>query len=599
MLLGNPPWERIKLQEKEFFAPRSSDIARAPNAAARNRMIQALNNGTAAEQALYRAFTKAKHTAEATSTFARESGRFPLTGRGDINLYALFAELFFKAVNNKGQAGILVPTGIATDNSTKEYFAEITDSNRLTSLFSFENRQKLFPAVDSRMNFCLLTLGRPHDAALLSFFATHPSQLQDQRRCFTLTADEFGLINPNTRTCPVFRSRQDAELTKKIYRAAPVLIRETKGEGPDANPWGIRFQAMFHMSNDSRLFRSWHELQEAGRDRSGYLPLYEAKMVHQYDHRWATYKTDGTSHRECTPEEKKDPKFHNRPRYWVNSWQVTLRTAHAPRAVLDAARHGNSEALREALTNWESGAELETAERFPLDSGEYEALGQLLRDQADPWPLTRELLERRQPRYLLGWRDICRSTNERTVIAGIIPLAAVGHTFPLIFLEATTKQTSILLANLNSLLLDFIARQKVGGTHLTYGYLKQFPILPPSAYTSDDLDFIVPRVLELTYTSHSLRPFALDLGYDGEPFPFDPERRHRLKSELDAYYARLYRLTRDELRYILDPADVMGEDYPSETFRVLKNKELREFGEYRTRRLVLDAWDRLERGELQ
>jgi hypothetical protein len=67
-----------------------------------------------------------------------------------------------------------------------------------------------------------------------------------------------------------------------------------------------------------------------------------------------------------------------------------------------------------------------------------------------------------------------------------------------------------------------------------------------------------------------------------------------LRAELDAYYAHLYGLDRDELRYILDPADIMGEDYPSETFRVLKNNEMRAYGEYRTSRLVLEAWDRLE-----
>ena len=146
--------------------------------------------------------------------------------------------------------------------------------------------------------------------------------------------------------------------------------------------------------------------------------------------------------------------------------------------------------------------------------------------------------------------------------------------------------------------MDFIARQKVGGTHLTYGYLKQFPILPPDFYTETNIDFIVHRVLELTYTAHDLQPWAQDLGYDGSPFTFDPDRRAQLRAELDAWYAKAYGLTRDELRYILDPADVMGDDYPSETFRVLKNNELKEFGEYRTRRLVLDAWDKLEHGEL-
>ena len=122
---------------------------------------------------------------------------------------------------------------------------------------------------------------------------------------------------------------------------------------------------------------------------------------------------------------------------------------------------------------------------------------------------------------------------------------------------------------------------------------KQLPVLPPSAYVSDSIAFIHPRVLELTYTSHDLQPWAQDLEFNGPPFPFDPERRALLRAELDAYYAHLYGLTRDELRYILNPADLMGPDYPSETFRVLKNNEIRQFGEYRTQRLVLDAWDRL------
>jgi hypothetical protein len=124
----------------------------------------------------------------------------------------------------------------------------------------------------------------------------------------------------------------------------------------------------------------------------------------------------------------------------------------------------------------------------------------------------------------------------------------------------------------------------------------QLPILPPFAYDSTATDFIHPRVLELTYTSHDLQPWAQDLGYDGPPFRFDPERRVLLRAELDAYYAHLYGLSRDELRYILDPADLMGPDYPSETFRVLKTNEQRQFGEYRTQRLVLEAWDRLFAG---
>ncbi len=160
------------------------------------------------------------------------------------------------------------------------------------------------------------------------------------------------------------------------------------------------------------------------------------------------------------------------------------------------------------------------------------------------------------------------------------------------------KKLGCLLADQCSLVHDFVARQKVGGTHLKYYVKKQVVNLGPQQYLPSNVEFIIPRVLELTYTSHALKSWAADLGYDGPPFPFDPDRRAILRAELDAYYARLYGLTRDELRYILDPAEIMGADYPSETFRVLKNRELREYGEYRTQRLVLAAWDKLERGEL-
>ena len=153
---------------------------------------------------------------------------------------------------------------------------------------------------------------------------------------------------------------------------------------------------------------------------------------------------------------------------------------------------------------------------------------------------------------------------------------------------------------------------------MNYFIYKQLPVLPPDRYTEADLAFIVPRVLELTYTAWDLQPWAEELvsAWKTEtddwkpgtpeairrspltPFPYDPDRRAILRAELDAYYARLYGLTEEELRYILDPADVMGEDYPSETFRVLKEKEVREYGQYRTRRLVLEAWHRIQTGDL-
>ncbi|MEW8056774.1 MAG: N-6 DNA methylase [Candidatus Thiodiazotropha sp.] len=662
VMLGNPPWERIKLQEQEFFASRSPLIAQARNKAERTQRIKWLSRGRlmaelhpemavnndpdSHEVEVYKQFVEARYGAEGASAFARLSGRYPLTGKGDVNLYALFAENFLQGIADNGRAGFIVPTGIATDDSTKDYFAAITSGNRLVSLFDFENREAIFPGVHRSYKFSLLTLGTPREAATLAFFATQPSQIRDERRRFHLSADEFALINPNTLTCPVFRSERDAELTKKLYRAAPVLIREATEDEPERNPWGIRFARLFDMSNDSGLFRTDEDLRDLGAIETSatwqhgdqrWLPLYEAKMVHHYDHRWATYETDGETSRDCTIAEKQGPTYHNRPRYWVDEWQVTLRTTRAPKAVLDAAKKEDSTKLNAALRIWAAGAAWLLEDRAMVNrllqaeavtrandlfagetAGILQEAGAMAREYAlseveirqlvvqleagdDVWPLTRTLLEERRPKYLLGWRDICRSTDERTVIAGVIPLAGVGNNMPLAFVdsEITTSHLAALLADMTVMPFDFVARHKVGGTHLNYFIIKQLPVLAPDQYTKSDLGFIIPRVLELTYTSYDLKPYAEDLGYTGEPFPFEPERRHQLRCELDAYYAKLYGLNREELRYILDPADVMGEDYPSETFRVLKNREINEFGEYKTGRLVLEAWDKLERGELK
>lgn len=545
-VLANPPWERIKLQEEEFFATRHRDVADARNKAERAQRIQWLREGMlarqlypdlaheahedVAEQRLYGEFISARRAAEAASLFAHvkgeDGGRYPLTGVGDVNTYALFAETILQIHAGHGRAGFIVPTGIATDDSTKAFFSYLTSTRRLAKLISLYEVRAWFKATDDRKSFCLLTLGESAATEFL-FDAKTIEDFHEPAKWFTLTPDEFSLINPNTLTCPVFRSERDAELTKKLYCTTPILMRDAvtaseeknaKAVKPVVNPWGISFSTMFHMSNDSHLFKN-----EPALDR---LPLYEAKLIHQFDHRWATYDNDGSS-RDVTFAEKTDSDFIVTPRYWVNRAEVEERLCKRDR------------------------------------------------DGRVIWQWERD--------WLMGWRDIALRSVERTVIASVMPRVGVNHKTPLWFAKSSpsVKHSAALLSNFNALVLDYVARQKIGGTSLTYFYLKQFPFLPPERYTEAALAFIVPRVLELTYTAHDLAAWAKDLGHNGPPFTFDPERRAILRAELDAYYAKLYGLTRDELRYILDPADIMGEDYPSETFRVLKNKELREFGEYR------------------
>ena len=204
-------------------------------------------------------------------------------------------------------------------------------------------------------------------------------------------------------------------------------------------------------------------------------------------------------------------------------------------------------------------------------------------------------LERKEirPNYHLAIRRIARSSDVRTMIAAMLPMVGTDDTASVITVRGDINLEVAVLGNLNSVVLDYSCGFKIGGTDIRKHNFFQLPILPASRYTKKHFDFIVPRVLELSYTSHSLSPFARDLGYDGPPFGWDEDRRALLRAELDAFYARAYGLDRDELRYILDPADVKGPDYPSETFRVLQEKEIRLYGEYRTRRLVLQAWDRM------
>jgi hypothetical protein len=545
VVLGNPPWERIKLQEQEFFA--GHPVADEPNAAARTRAIAKLAEapeGTP-DRTLYESFQIAKRIAEATSTFARvpgdSGGRYRYTGTGDVNTYALFAEHFLNLTRDSGGAGLIVPTGIATDATTAPFFGHLVSSQRLAGLIDFENSAPLFAGVHRSFKFCLLTIGSGVAEAGFAFFLTDPVQLEQSERRFTLSPAQIAQINPNSKTVPIFRTHRDATLSAAIFGRVPVLLPESEA---NASRWQVNFHTrLWHMSEDVDQFLSSAELQHGGFQRDGvgwvkdekvYLPLYESKMINFYDHRYAGYQSrgDDRGHRvlpPTAPSEHSDPNYEPEPFYWVPQSEVESR-------------------LRSV--KWDKG-------------------------------------------YLFGWKEITSPTTERSLVVGLIPRFGCGHKFPLMFPESDAERLAALNANMSALVVDFTARQKLGSISFSLSLLKQIPILPPSAYNEAALGFIVPRVLELTYTSHSMAPFARDLGYDGPPFAWDEARRAQLRAELDAWYALAYGLTRDELRYVLDPKDVMGDDYPSETFRVLQKNEIARHGEYRTRRLVLAAYDEL------
>jgi hypothetical protein len=504
-VFGNPPWERIKLQEREFFSLPAPEIATATSAATRRQLVGKLE---AADPPLYERYRRAQAAADSLLTYCRGSGEYPLTGKGDINTYAVFAELAYRLVAPHGRVGLLVPSGIASDMTTKDFFAAVSQSKRLIRLYDFENKKYFFPDVHASYRFCVFNFaGVEEDCAEADFvfFAHQVEELEDPKRHIALSADDVKLINPNTRTCPLFSTRRDAEVTKRIYNRIPVLI-DWNREGQTGNPWGLDFTTMFHQTNDAELFREPSALKAEGfalrrnrwmKGKHTYLPLYEAKMFRPYDHRFGTVFVEKGN--------------------WINQGQTTETTI---------AQHQNPEFV--VLPRWWV-------------------------DQS----LVEKRLEGKTKPAVIGFRDVTRATDTRTFLASALPPVGFTNKVPLIITNAPIRRDLCLLANLNSTPLDYCTKQKFGGISLNFFIVEQLPILAPDVYDKrcpwdkrTTLEtWISERVLKLSCTAEDMLPLAEACEFTGGSFQaeyggrlnkWDEDERAELTAELDAAYFHLY-----------------------------------------------------------
>ena len=292
-VIGNPPWDRMKMQEVEWFAARQPDVARAARASDRKQMIKQL-----AQEAnpLWEAYQTASWQAMMASERARKDAQYLLLARGDINLYSLFVERAHRLVKPTGVVGLLIPSGIAADKSASEFFKSVSTSGQLSTLLDFENKKVFFPDVDSRFKFCVYVAGggaRTFPTTEMAFFLHSTEALEE--RTFALAPSDFARVNPNTGTAPIFRTQRDADITRRIYEQFPVLHHHQQGK-----VWPVKYQTMFHMTNDSHLFRTKAELEAEGcypvsgntwkKGEEVYVPLYEGKMVQAYDHASGIYR---------------------------------------------------------------------------------------------------------------------------------------------------------------------------------------------------------------------------------------------------------------------------------------------------------------------
>lgn len=498
VVLGNPPWDQIQMDAREFFASRLPEIANASTTSERNKKIKKLSHEN---PIVYKEFLKTTRLVDGVKHFIHVSERYPLTSYGRLNTAPLFTEQARQMVHDRGRVGIVVPTGIATDSFNKYFFADLIDNKVLVSLYSFYEIRLIFPDTDSRNSFCLLTLtgsGIENEKAKFVFLARNVEELKNPGKKFTLTGEEISLINPNTKTCPIFPAYRDAEITKNIYKKIPVLAEESPQQ--EISPWGFSSMLMFMMNTSSHLFQTYEDLTSEGyrldensfvKDGSVYLPLFEGKMIYQYDHRFVTYHDD--TFKETSQLEHKDAKYVVRPRYWINQSDVMERI-----------------------------------------------------DRKKDW--------------FVGFRDITNNSSSRTSIFSVVPSSGIGNTLPIVFLDSKPTIYAAFIANANSFVFDYLVRQKVGGIHLNFYILKQIPILPPSDYSNYWLNFIFLRVLELVYTAWDLSSFGKEFGYIGPPFIWDNERRLLLQSELDAAYFHFYNIEHDDVDYIMESFNVLKDN---------------------------------------
>ena len=536
VVLSNPPWERVKLQQQEFFATRDPEIANARNAAIRNEMIDQLIE---ANPLLAQEWQDALRTAATASHFIRSSGRFPRGGVGDVNTYAVFADLAWQLIHSSGRAGVIVPNGLVVGFTYREFLQQLLIKQSLVSFYGFENEDLIFRDVHHATKFGLLTISGTDVKNHRPWFTAHirqPVEIDDPERRYTLTVDEIKAINPNTLNLPTFQWTKDAKVTAAIHTASPVLIEKEDGEIV-SNNWQVGFQRMFDMANDSGLFIS-HELvspfvykregvEAVLEDEEAILrygerlfPLYEGKMFWHFDHRYGTYEgqTEKQANQGVLPkvldEQHSDSNYRIQPRYWVDS-KRTLEVY--------------------------AGGE-----------------------------------------WCFAWRDV--GPSERTFVGTAIPCTAVGDKAPLLYPNQKSKENIALIAVLSSLVCDYAARQK--SNWMKYFVVEQLPVLPPEilGLVYDFLgatatDWLAGRVFELCYTNDEMVGLAKDMKREHNPFPWSPERRVILQAEIDAAMFHLYSLDRTQTEWILD------------SFTVLRRYEERDHTEFRTKRLVLTAYD--------
>ena len=502
-LLGNPPWEKINLEDKEFFAIRKPSISAIKNASKRNKAILGLKTE---EPSLFQEYAETVDYTNKQIAFFKESKLYLYGNEGLLNTYPLFTEKVSSILNTKGACGYIIPSGFFMDDTTSPLFRYYFENKMLKSIYDFENRKKIFQHVDSRYRFCILTIQKQVDTNYLAkfiFFLYNIEDIFNSNNAIYLSFDGLTMFNPNNKLLPAFKSQYEVDLNRKIYKYG--VLKNDLDENSK-----VHIHRMINMTADAHLL-----LNESNEDS---LPVYESKLIHQFDHRYATF--NGIEHDErqkgnarlVLVTEKQDSNYSIEPRYYCSK--------------------------------------------------------SVLADKNEKWEW--------KYKWYLAYRYISSSTNERCAIASIIPKSVVSNSTYLIFINNMNDLT-IHLGNMNCYWFDFTVRAKVT-LNFPPVILEQCPCIKSEHISKSILEEIKSKVLKLTYTAKDLDEFGEAFGLN-IPHKWDDKERFQLQCELDAVYAHLYGLEKEEMDYIL------------ETFPIVKRKDISKYGSYRTKETILQLYD--------
>ncbi len=493
-VVGNPPWEKYTILEREFFAGIPEIVAEA-NAAKRRKIIAVELQKS---PSLSAAWFAAQRESSAKGDFVRGSGRFPQAAVGELNLYPLFGELATQLTKRSGWTGLILKSLMFTGSTWKKFTDYLVTSGRLRAVFDFKNWEMLFSSVGYHERYSLTTMGPelPDSPMKLAVGLTNPAQLSDGRSIIAVDREFPRRVNPETGTLPQCETPEDL---KTLTRAAEEL--PTLGQ----SDWNARYSSGLHMTSDASELRDREGLEAEGfqlrgswfvRGEEEFAPVYEGKFIHQYDNRFATFDGIPANKRfgikaatiNPTEDQKRNRSLEVVPRYWVR------------RRFFEENTHA-----RDLNMDWN-----------------------------------------------LAFRDTTNViSNFRTAVGCIVGPTAFNYKCPNVVIESGDATASALfLSMFNSVPYDYLLRQKFYGANFTKSMLLQSFVVRKAAVKPYETQ-LIDAVAKLTNTSESVEGFCRVLGR-AHLCEEDSRERIELRAWIDALYFDLFGFGADEIDYVFE-----------------------------------------------